>query len=175
MAERIASGAFGWDTTLTITPELKSPGSGELRNRPDNSKVSVLEAAKLMISISDNTAADLLIHKAGRKNVERTAWAWGARDKRNMPLLTTRELFVLKGADYPRHTKKYLSLETTGQRMYLALSINDAGLALDKAQGPSVWFKGGSEPGVHDGVPVAIADNPTNLSLNCDYSPSWDG
>jgi hypothetical protein len=26
-----------------------------------------------------------------------------------------------------------------------------------------------------EGVPVAIADNPTNLSLNCGYSPSWDG
>ncbi|MFI6735010.1 serine hydrolase [Nonomuraea sp. NPDC050451] len=200
VAERIASGAFGWDTQLTITPELKSLGSGELQNRPDNSKVSVLEAAKLMISISDNTATDLLIHQAGRKNVERTARAWGARDKRNTPLLTTREMFVLKGAGYPRHARKYLSLGTAGQRAYLdrvvakvplsriagwtapreldtlewyaspaqlcrafvrlselpdkhvgeALSISDAGLALDKAQWPSVWFKGGSEPGVSD-------------------------
>ncbi|MFI6801103.1 serine hydrolase [Streptosporangium canum] len=200
VAERIASGAFGWDTKLTITPELKSLGSGELQNRPDNSKVSVLEAAKLMISISDNTAADLLIHKAGRKYVERTARVWGARDKRNTPLLTTREMFVLKGADYPRHANKYLSLGTAGQRAYLdrvvaevplsriagwtapreldtlewyaspaqvchafarlsklpdkrvgeALSAYDAGLALDKAQWPSVWFKGGSEPGVSD-------------------------
>ncbi|GLW97851.1 serine hydrolase [Microtetraspora sp. NBRC 16547] len=200
VAERVASGAFGWDTQLTITPELKSLGSGELQNRPDNSKVSVLEAAKLMISISDNTATDLLIHKVGRKNVERTARAWGARDKRDTPFLTTREMFVLKGADYPRHAKKYLSLGTAGRRTYLdrvvakvplsriaawtapreldtiewyaspaqvcqafarlskltdkrvgeALSINDAGLALDKAQWPSVWFKGGSEPGVSD-------------------------
>ncbi|MET7338180.1 serine hydrolase [Nonomuraea sp. NPDC005650] len=200
VAERIASGAFGWDTQLTITPELKSLGSGELQNRPDNSKVSVLEAAKLMISVSDNTAADLLIHQAGRKNVERTARAWGTRDKRDTPLLTTRELFVLKGADYPRHAKRYLSLGTAGKRAYLdkvvaevplsriagwtapraldtlewyaspaqvcqafarlsrlpdkhvaeALSIDDAGLALDKAQWPSVWYKGGSEPGVSD-------------------------
>ncbi|MEV4357260.1 serine hydrolase [Nonomuraea sp. NPDC049625] len=200
VAERIASGAFGWDTRLTITPELKSLGSGELQNRPDNSEVSVLEAAKLMISISDNTAADLLIHRAGRKNVERTARAWGARDRRDTPWLTTREMFVLKGAGYPRHAKKYLSLGTAGKRAYLdkvvakvplsritgwtaprgldtiewyaspaqvcqafarlsklpdkhvgeALSIDDAGLALDRAQWPSVWFKGGSEPGVSD-------------------------
>ncbi|MGI5491272.1 serine hydrolase [Microtetraspora malaysiensis] len=200
VAERIASGAFRWDTQLTIMPELKSLGTGELQNRPDNSKVSVLEAAKLMISISDNTATDLLIHKVGRKNVERTLRAWGARDKRDTPLLTTREMLVLKGADYPRYAKKYLSLGTAGRRTYLnrvvanvplsriagwsppreldtiewyaspaqvcqafarlsklpdkrvgeALSINDAGLALDKAQWPSVWFKGGSEPGVSD-------------------------
>ncbi|MGP4093606.1 serine hydrolase [Nonomuraea sp. KM90] len=200
VAERVRSGAFGWDTELTITPELKSLPSGELQDRPDGSKVSVLEAAKLMISISDNTATDLLVHKVGRKAVERTMRAWGARDKRNVPLLTTRELFVLKGVDYPRHAKRYLSLSTAGRRAYLdrvvakaplsefepwtapreldtvewyaspadicrayaglvklgdprigeAMSISDAGLGLDRAQWPTVWFKGGSEPGVSD-------------------------
>lgn len=119
VAERIRSGAFGWDTQLTITPELKSLPSGELQNRPDHSKVSVLEAARLMISISDNTATDLLIHKVGRKAVERTMRAWGAPDERNVPLLTTRELFVLKGADHPRHAKRYLSLGTAERRAYL--------------------------------------------------------
>jgi hypothetical protein len=29
-----------------------------------------------------------------------------------------------------------------------ALSISDGGLALSRARWPSVWFKGGSEPGV---------------------------
>ncbi|GAA3229917.1 serine hydrolase [Nonomuraea helvata] len=200
VAERIRGGAFGWDTRLTITPELKSLPSGELQNRPDGSKVSVLEAARLMISISDNTATDLLIHKVGRKTVERTMRAWGGHDKRNVPFLTTRELSVLKGADYPRHAKRYLSLGTAERRAYLdevvakvplsgitgwtapreldtlewygspadlcevyshlamlpdehigqVLSINDAGLRLDKGRWPSVWHKGGSEPGVFD-------------------------
>ncbi|TYB67686.1 hypothetical protein FXF51_12930 [Nonomuraea sp. PA05] len=119
VAERVRSGAFGWDTELTITPELKSLPSGELQNRPGGSRVTVLEAAKLMISISDNTATDLLIHKVGRKAVERTMCAWGVRDKRNVPFLTTRDLFVLKGVDYPRHAKRYLSLNDAGQRAYL--------------------------------------------------------
>ncbi|MEO3801214.1 serine hydrolase [Nonomuraea sp. B1E8] len=200
VAQRIKSGAFGWDTKLTITPESKSLPSGRLQDRPDGSKVTVLEAAKLMISISDNTATDLLIRKVGRKTVERTMRAWGNHDKRNAPLLTTRELFVLKGADYPRHAKRYLSLSTAKKRDYLekvvakvpldtiaawdkpreldtieyfgspsdicqayarlakmpdkhvneAMSINDAGLGLPAKQWPRVWFKGGSEPGVHD-------------------------
>jgi beta-lactamase class A len=200
VAERIRSGAFGWDTQLTITPELKSLPSGQLQDRPDNSKVSVLEAAKLMISISDNTATDLLIHKVGRKAVERTMRAWGALDKRNVPLLTTRELFVLKGADYPRHAKRYLAMGTAERRAYLdkvvakvplsaikawtapreldtieyfgspagicqaysrlaalgdrrvgeVLSNNDGGLGLDRSQWPTVWYKGGSEPGLSD-------------------------
>ncbi|MGW4797097.1 serine hydrolase [Nonomuraea sp. NPDC004297] len=200
VAERVRSGALGWNTQLTITPELKSLPTGELQDRPDGSKVSVLEAAKLMISISDNTATDLLIHKVGRKAVERTMRAWGVNDKRNVPLMTTRDLFVLKGADYPRHAKRYLSLNDAKQRVYLEkvtarvplskiqawpeprelgsvewyaspnqicrayaglvklgdrrigeiMSINDAGLALDPAEWPVRWFKGGSEPGVSD-------------------------
>ncbi|MFF4778737.1 hypothetical protein ACFY05_38525 [Microtetraspora fusca] len=36
------------------------------------------------------------------------------------------------------------------KRVGEALSINNAGLALDRAQWPCVWFKGGSEPGVSD-------------------------
>ncbi|MGP3935412.1 serine hydrolase [Nonomuraea sp. KM88] len=200
VAQRIKAGAFSWDTELTITPELKSLPSGELQDRPDGSKVTVMEAAKLMISISDNTATDLLIHKVGRKAVERTMRAWGATDKRNFPLLKTRELFVLKGADYPRHAKRYLSLSTAKKRDYLekvvaevpltrvkawtkpreldtieyfaspsdicraqaqlikmddkqvdkAMSVPASALGLDPKQWPTVWYKGGSEPGVHD-------------------------
>ncbi|WP_181449012.1 serine hydrolase [Nonomuraea aridisoli] len=119
VAKAVKTGAFDWDTQLTITPELKSLPSGRLQDRPDGSKVTVLEAAKLMISISDNTATDLLIHKVGRKAVERTMRAWGAHDKRNVPALTTRELFVLKGAGYPRHAERYLSMGDAKQRAYL--------------------------------------------------------
>jgi beta-lactamase class A len=198
VAKKIENGAFDWDTTLTIKPELRSIGTGGLQDRPDDSEVTVLEAAKLMISISDNTATDLLVHKVGRKAVERTMRAWGARDERNTPLLTTREMFALKGTDYPRHAKRYLSLNPAGQRAYLknvvakiplseivpwqepreldtlewfaspadlceayagllklddahvaaAMSINDAGLDLDRARWPQVWYKGGSEFGL---------------------------
>lgn len=108
VAEKIPN----WDTKLTIKPSLKSLPSGELQDRPDNSKVSVLEATKLMIAISDNTATDLLMHKVGRKTVE-------AYQSRNAPLLTTRELFALKGAAYPEHAKRYLSLGEKQRRAYL--------------------------------------------------------
>lgn len=198
LAEAVKKGRLSWDTELTITPELKSLPVGELGGRPDNSKVSVLEAAKLMISISDNTATDLIIHAVGRKAVERKMREWGARDKRNVPLLTTRDLIVLKGADYPRHADRYLRMNDAKQRDHLrrvvaevplsqvtlwpepraldtlewfaspteicrayaglvqlddervheVMSINDAGLGLDRTAWPRVWFKGGSEPGL---------------------------
>lgn len=120
VAERVAKGGLRWDTRLTITPELKSLPTGQLQDRPDGSEVTVLEAAKLMISISDNTATDLLIHKVGRKAVERTMRAWSRTSARgNVPLLTTRELFVLKGVNYPRMAERYLSSSVAGKRAYL--------------------------------------------------------
>ncbi|MEV0346848.1 serine hydrolase [Nonomuraea sp. NPDC050680] len=122
VAKKIKQGRFSWDTAMTIKPELKSPG-GQLEGRPDNSQVPVLEAAKLMIGISDNTGADLLLHQAGRTAVEDRVRAWRGQVKRNTPFLTTRELFTLKGADYPRYSKEYLSRDTAGRRDYLSAVV----------------------------------------------------
>lgn len=124
VAEQIRKGAYGWDTELTITPDVKSLPTGRLQDRPDGSRVTVLEAAELMISISDNTATDLLIRKAGREAVERTVRSWTkGNDRRNTPLLTTRELFVLKGARYPELAGRYLSKNTRDKRAYLAGTV----------------------------------------------------
>ncbi|MEU0567455.1 serine hydrolase [Nonomuraea sp. NPDC005983] len=200
VAKQVKQGTLDWDTELTIKPELKSLPSGRLQDRPDNSKVTVLEAAKLMISISDNTGADLLLHEAGRRSVEKTVRAWSAHAKRNVPFLSTRELFALKGADYPRLAERYLSLGTAQRRDYLAkvvdkvplpgivpwakprelntvewfaspedvcrvyaklaglrskeigqiMSANGGGLGLPPGTWPTVWYKGGSEPGLLD-------------------------
>ena len=200
VAKKIEQGRFSWDTAMTIKPELKSLPSGRLQDRPDNSQVPVLEAAKLMIAISDNTGADLLLHQAGRTSVEHTVRSWHGRVKRDTPFLSTRELFALKGADYPRHAKEYLSRDTAGRRAYLSevvdklpltsvvpwpapreldtlewfasptgicrayaelatsrdkrigevMSQNTGAIKLPAKEWPTVWYKGGSEPGVLD-------------------------
>ncbi|GAB2470355.1 hypothetical protein GCM10027187_43000 [Streptosporangium sandarakinum] len=200
VADRIHAGKLGWETRLTVTPDVKIPDADGLGARPDGSTVTVREAAKLMISISDNTAADLLLKTAGRKAVEKKVRQWSGHAERNLPFLTTRELFLLKGVDYPRHARAYLARDTQGRRAYLrdvvaglplskikvwerpreidtlewfgsprdvcrayagllkqnddrldeVLSVNDAGLGLDPAAWPTVWYKGGSELGVLD-------------------------
>ncbi|MEU6743220.1 serine hydrolase [Streptosporangium sandarakinum] len=200
VADRIHAGELSWETKLTVTPEVKIPDADGLGARPDNSTVTVREAAKLMISISDNTAADLLLKTAGRKAVEKKVRQWSGHAERNLPFLTARELFLLKGVDYPRHARAYLARGTQGRRAYLrdvvaglplskikvwerpreidtlewfgsprdvcrayagllkqnddrldeVLSANDAGLGLDPAAWPTVWYKGGSESGVLD-------------------------
>jgi beta-lactamase class A len=208
LARAVASGRVRWDQQLTLTSQLKSLPSGQLQNEPDGTKVTVRQAADDMISVSDNTAANLLMALLGRPAVEAAAADAGLADPSlDTPFLTTRELFVLKLTDWPHLADSYLA-GTAGARLALlagtidhepysvltaadlaawtqprdinslewfasptdichvyaslarlasepnlapvasALQINDGGLGLDTAQWRTVWFKGGSEPGV---------------------------
>ncbi|MEU8379380.1 serine hydrolase [Streptosporangium sp. NPDC048865] len=119
VAEKIRDGGLSWNTKITIRPEWKSLGEDGLTGRPDGSTTTVGEAAKLMISISDNTATDVLIHTVGRKAVEATVRRWSGHPERNIPFLTTREAFLLKGVNHPAQARAYLALGTTGKRAYL--------------------------------------------------------
>jgi beta-lactamase class A len=50
---------------LAITEDLKGTGSGILQWRPVGSKISLNDCARLMITISDNTATNMIIHLLG--------------------------------------------------------------------------------------------------------------
>ncbi|MGQ0568393.1 MAG: serine hydrolase [Armatimonadota bacterium] len=92
LREQIASGQRSWREVVELRPEWKSLPSGILQNWPDGSFLSVQTLASLMISQSDNTATDTLIHLVGRGAVE------AAAPPRNRPFLTTREAFLPAGS-----------------------------------------------------------------------------
>jgi hypothetical protein len=97
LGEAIVDGDIAWDDELEIRDELKSVPTGILQDRAAGETVTVLEAAELMISISDNTATDHLIDLLGRETVESTMSAYGhTAPELNTPLLNTRELTALK-------------------------------------------------------------------------------
>jgi hypothetical protein len=97
LGDAVETGEIDWDDDVIIRDELKSLPTGQLQDRPDGDVVSVLEAAQLMISISDNTAADLLIDRLGRETVEATQAEYGnTKPQLNTPFLTTREFAALK-------------------------------------------------------------------------------
>jgi hypothetical protein len=205
LANSIASGKVSWGQQLTVTSQVKSLPSGDLQNQPDGTRVSVQQTAANMISISDNTAADMLITLLGRAAVEAATRNSGMADPAlDVPFLTTREMFVLKLDGWPGLADRYLALDTAGRlalltgtadrvplstlspapwtaprdigslewfaspadicRVYASLAalarqpglaplasvleINNGGMSLDPSQWRSVWFKGGSEPGV---------------------------
>lgn len=97
LGEAIAAGDIAWDDTITVQEDLKSIPSGEMQLREPGTEVSVLEAAQLMISISDNTATDHLMDLLGRDNVEAIQGDYGnSTPELNTPFLNTREFAALK-------------------------------------------------------------------------------
>src|SRR5699024_5109109 len=87
--EAVEAGELTWDDELTITPAVKSLPSGQLQDHPDGSTVPVREAATLMISISDNTATDLLMEKVGPERLAASLARVSDEPDRLTPLLTT--------------------------------------------------------------------------------------
>lgn len=94
LVQAVEEGRIGWDDPLTVTDDVRSLPSGELQDAPTGTVVSVREAAGKMISLSDNTATDMVIAAVGRESVEAQLAELGHSDPpRNVPLLTTRDLF----------------------------------------------------------------------------------
>jgi hypothetical protein len=72
LGSAVKSGEIRWDQPLTVTARLKSLPSGVLQYEPNGTRITVLDAAAKMISISDNTATDMLIDLLGRSAIEAT-------------------------------------------------------------------------------------------------------
>ena len=94
-AREVGAGSRHWSDVITVGPH--SLPSGILQNWPDHAPVTLQTAATLMISISDNTAADTLLTTLGRDRVDAMVETLGvAAPGRTLPVLTTREAFALK-------------------------------------------------------------------------------
>ncbi|WP_225730522.1 MULTISPECIES: serine hydrolase [unclassified Nocardia] len=198
LGRAVAEGSARWDEPLAIRDDRKSLPSGTMQNLPQGHTAPLSEYAELMISLSDNTATDHLIHRLGRDAVQRQLGLFGhGAPEVNIPFLTTRAFFRLKAAE-PVLAQRYSDLSIRERTEMLesierqplpdlpdiwpaprdidriewfaspieicralagllrlgqpeighALSRTDAGLALDRSRFPTVWYKGGSEPGV---------------------------
>lgn len=96
VVQAVADGALAWEDTLTLTDDLRSLPSGTLQDEPAGTQVTVQDAAEAMISISDNTATDMLIDAVGRDAVEAAVLRMGHSEPEVVtPFLTTREMFLL--------------------------------------------------------------------------------
>lgn len=94
LEKSVAKGNLSWNQSLAVRDEWKSLPSGTVQNDAAGTQYSLEHFAQKMISISDNTATDHLIHSLTRAEVE-GAVPLSARPF-NSPFLTTRELFTLK-------------------------------------------------------------------------------
>jgi beta-lactamase class A len=125
LAEAVRSGSARWDEPLAIRDEWKSLPSGNLQNVPAGTRYPLSFYADKMISISDNTATDHLIHRLDATAVERQQQEFGiAGPEANEPFLTTRQMFQLKLNDYPTLAQQYEALDGPQRRTYLSGTID---------------------------------------------------
>lgn len=120
LSRQIEAGTLGWETTIVVRDELKSLPSGLLQDQPAGTEVSVLDVATPMIAISDNTATDHLIDRLGRENIEAAQSTFGhGAPERNIPFLSTRELFLFKLAVSDADVEAYLAADVPAKRAFL--------------------------------------------------------
>jgi len=133
----VAAGKVRWDQPLTVTAQFKSLPPGELQAEPDGTRISVLDSAAMMISLSDNTAADMLTGLVGRSAVEAALTATGMTSPAlDRPFLTTREIFVLKLDQWPALAQRYVTAAEPSRRALLASTVDRARLpALEETGG----------------------------------------
>jgi len=116
-----------WGSRILIRDELDSLPSGKTQHEPAGSRLSVRELARRMIQLSDNTATDHLIDLVGRTAVEQAVVDMDHSSPALMrPLLTTRDLFVLKSN--PEVMARYVAADKEGRRTMLLGEVHDAAL-----------------------------------------------
>lgn len=112
LKEHIESAKRSWSDVVELQPRWQSLSSGILQDWPAGSPLTIHTLAALMISQSDNTATDALIHLVSRQAVEAIA-------PRNRPFLTTRETFILKVSKNQELLQRYRAGDETKRRAVL--------------------------------------------------------
>ncbi len=124
VALAVGEGRLQWEQVCPLRDEDRSLPSGILQDWPSGARLTVESLAGLMISISDNTATDLLLRLAGRPAVETIAPSC-------RPFLTTREACILKAAAHADLRAEWLEGDTEARR---AVLIRLASLELPTVQ-----------------------------------------
>lgn len=84
--QAVDQGKLYLDEKLAITPDVLASGSGDLQYKNDGKPLTALETAYKMITISDNTATNMLIKRLGGKavlNAKFKQWGLNATVIRN--------------------------------------------------------------------------------------------
>jgi beta-lactamase class A len=115
LAAQIAAGKRRWTDVVPLSHfSFSSAGTA---NWPKDTPVTLQTLANWMISVSDNGAADTLIHLLGREAIEARMKSTGhSNPSRNIPLLTTVEAFALKGNNFNDLRPLFIKGDDTAQR-----------------------------------------------------------
>ncbi|WP_422061164.1 serine hydrolase [Sphingopyxis sp.] len=134
LAAQVEAGKRRWSDVVPLAH--LSFSSVATANWPVNTPVTVQTLANWMISVSDNGAADTLIHLLGRDAIQARMRAAGHADpSRNIPFLTTVEAFALKGNNFANLRDAFVQNDDAGQRKIVETNANR--LVLENVDGVS--------------------------------------
>ncbi len=106
---------------MRLRADLQGPPHSEMADWPVGSPVTLHTLALKMISISDNTATDHLLYLLRREAIEKqTDLMIGGDAAWNTPLLSTREMTMLRDKRTGLLGKEYDKLDVAGRRKFLA-------------------------------------------------------
>jgi beta-lactamase class A len=121
LVDEVNHGRRRTENAMLLRADLVGPPQSELGEWPMGSPVTVHTLALKMISISDNTATDHLHYLLGRERIEEQMAAMGHGDPTvNRPLLSTREMTMLRDKDRGLPGRAYQKLDDTARRKFLA-------------------------------------------------------
>ena len=110
LREEVDAGDMRWDDVLALDAARMSLPSGVLQDFPDGHPLTVATLAALMISVSDNTATDLLMARLDPARLEAVAGV--------APLLSTLDYFKIKRDD--ALTERYAAAAEDERRAIVA-------------------------------------------------------
>lgn len=143
LIRQVEAGERRWSDVVPLSH--RSLPSGMLQGWPQGVPVTLHTLAALMISISDNSATDTLLHLLGRENVEAMMARTGHHDPSlNTPFLGTLDLFLLKGSSDATLRRDWLAGDAAARRALLP--------RLEQTSRETV------DPGVMSGNPVLIEE-----------------
>ncbi len=130
LTEQIRTGRRHWQDVVLL--KAHSLPSGILQSWPEGTPLTLQSLASLMISRSDNTAADELLKTVGREQVEHMLPVMGhSRPAANQPFLSTMEMFQLKWGIPADQQQQFLTGSISARRAILQSlkpPSSDAGL-----------------------------------------------
>jgi hypothetical protein len=128
LAEQVKAGQRSWGDVVPLSQ--RSFSSQATRNWPKDVPVTLATLALQMISVSDNSAADTLLHVLGRTAVEKrlALIGHGAPDKA-LPFLSTVEAFALKSPGNEALRNRYLAAGEAKQREIIESEQSTLGFA----------------------------------------------
>jgi beta-lactamase class A len=82
IARQVEQGMLSWHTCYTLPDSVRVPGSGVIANLSPDLQPTLRDLAHLMITISDNTASNMLLHLIGFDAVNATMQQLGLQETR---------------------------------------------------------------------------------------------